>query len=1189
MIKLTNSMNSSDRRSGTKLMMRIFGAFLLSYVALYGQSVVTLNGTRYTLQSHPRTLFDGASGFLNSRIRDPDGSGPLKSPKAVASNPAWVALTNAVGWNIVDYQADSKRYTLRDGTAIMQFAAYWYADNSQTAAHNAALYMLNNIETYLPLLCLESQPECDNGGNGYGITTYGISSWMQSWIMAYELMRSEMTPAQRQTFADKMLNDNSFWGGIDGSPGTSCTNPSASTGQNVSIANPVWNGSDGSLAALSLSGTVLTVTVSGPWTTAGMAVGGNVYLNGAPWNMGLNILAINGPNQFTIANVYGVAAGSYPTTGLKLTYIASYATASGPVFGSTVNLGDWVYDPNNGDNLGIVSAVVDSTHAVFAGDISTTASDTLYYRPKLWNPGQCGALWSIKHGKWVTQVLTYNNGATMYPPNGGDSATSPGQNLIYTALFGLHMVYLSLIDDDVNAAQRSGPQLSAVYNYWYNGQYAFAKQFWTGFHQSGAGYGLAAAPSLPGTAMAIQSSLVNPPNLMGGVWAKNFMVLHYANTFPDAQSSQMQWGQPDTSGAFDNGMTASYLPGIIRLFHWFRNTPEGAYANWWLQNLWASGATPFGNTPGTNLGLTAANLNISNGAAPAWFFMFTDSLYPVTSLAGSPTTFTFNVSDTGVPGQRADALISRTGFLSASDTLLNFHAEAVPIYDHNVFAGQPSNFGSYKIFKGHYLLGEDYNIFFADPNVAGFTLGGTGSNYVEVGGTQNNVLVFPSISSAIPRAKGTNSYAYAMADVSQAYAPAASVQHGYRHLIDFKGGLQQFIVDYVDFATRQGMMKKAYYHYPNKATTTLASNAVTSNNSNGITSQLLTMILAPQPVLIASDTSGGTFRVDVCPSLNGATCDSTNTTAEMMVVHMPIAGSGQTLPPMHLISSIDSHFRGVEIDGSSPKIAVFSRNGTTYTASSFTASHTGTAQILIAGITPSAASGFNYTLNKDGAPVLQRQVVGADGSVYYEGLAGAYQLVAEQIPPTIRIAPLADAIRYQPYQQVLGADGGSVPLTWSIVSAALPAGLSLDSGSGTISGVPTVQGSGTFTVGVTDAVGQTESAAFSLTVDPPLPLLIQTSSVTVTLGIPFSQSLNATGGGGSYTWSVLSGILPAGLSLSQGGIISGSSSLATSAVAVIGVTDQYGETAQQSCAVSVVEIPVTFVSGVTVSGLTAVH
>jgi hypothetical protein len=290
-----------------------------------------------------------------------------------------------------------------------------------------------------------------------------------------------------------------------------------------------------------------------------------------------------------------------------------------------------------------------------------------------------------------------------------------------------------------------------------------------------------------------------------------------------------------------------------------------------------------------------------------------------------------------------------------------------------------------------------------------------------------------------------------------------------------------------------------------------------------------------------------------------------------------------------LITSIDSHFRGVEIDGSSPKIAVFSRNGTTYTASSFTASHTGTAQILIAGITPSAASGFNYTLNKDGAPVLQRQVVGADGSVYYEGLAGAYQLVAEQIPPTIRIAPLADAIRYQPYQQVLGADGGSVPLTWSIVSAALPAGLSLDSGSGTISGVPTVQGSGTFTVGVTDAVGQTESAAFSLTVDPPLPLLIQTSSVTVTLGIPFSQSLNATGGGGSYTWSVLSGILPAGLSLSQGGIISGSSSLATSAVAVIGVTDQYGETAQQSCAVSVVEIPVTFVSGVTVSGLTAVH
>ena len=59
--------------------------------------------------------------------------------------------------------------------------------------------------------------------------------------------------------------------------------------------------------------------------------------------------------------------------------------------------------------------------------------------------------------------------------------------------------------------------------------------------------------------------------------------------------------------------------------------------------------------------------------------------------------------------------------------------------------------------------------------------------------------------------------------------------------------------------------------------------------------------------------------------------------------------------------------------------------------------------------------------------------------------------------------------------------------------------------------------------------------------------LIINGSVTITSGSPpsgevgvsYSFQFAATGGSGSYLWSVLSGTLPAGLTLSGGGLLAG--------------------------------------------------
>ena len=70
------------------------------------------------------------------------------------------------------------------------------------------------------------------------------------------------------------------------------------------------------------------------------------------------------------------------------------------------------------------------------------------------------------------------------------------------------------------------------------------------------------------------------------------------------------------------------------------------------------------------------------------------------------------------------------------------------------------------------------------------------------------------------------------------------------------------------------------------------------------------------------------------------------------------------------------------------------------------------------------------------------------------------------------------------YSATLAAGGGSTPYTWSIVSGSLPNGLSLNSGTGVISGTPTATGIFNFTVQVTDSANpvKTTTKALSITV-----------------------------------------------------------------------------------------------------------
>ena len=152
------------------------------------------------------------------------------------------------------------------------------------------------------------------------------------------------------------------------------------------------------------------------------------------------------------------------------------------------------------------------------------------------------------------------------------------------------------------------------------------------------------------------------------------------------------------------------------------------------------------------------------------------------------------------------------------------------------------------------------------------------------------------------------------------------------------------------------------------------------------------------------------------------------------------------------------------------------------------------------------------------------------------------------------------------YSTTLAASGGTTPYSWSISSGALPGGLTLSS-AGTISGTPTASGSFTFTAKVTDSTtptAQTATNSFTLTVAAAVsPVTITTSTIPAgQVGAAYSTLLAASGGTTPYSWSLGSGILPAGLSLSTGGTLSGTPTTAGSFTFTIKVTDSTTPTAQ---------------------------
>lgn len=182
--------------------------------------------------------------------------------------------------------------------------------------------------------------------------------------------------------------------------------------------------------------------------------------------------------------------------------------------------------------------------------------------------------------------------------------------------------------------------------------------------------------------------------------------------------------------------------------------------------------------------------------------------------------------------------------------------------------------------------------------------------------------------------------------------------------------------------------------------------------------------------------------------------------------------------------------------------------------------------------------------------------------------SNSYSVTAYNLPQ-ISDANLADGyVGTAMTATSLAVVGGKAPIAWSISNGNLPAGVTLSS-AGVISGTPTASGAYSFTARAADSNGRSATKPMNGTVHQEMAI----AAVTVPDGYAGSAlanvQLSASGGKAPYIWAVQSGTLPAGITLSATGLLSGTPTTAGTSTFTIEVADANSKVANRQISMNV--------------------
>jgi hypothetical protein len=166
--------------------------------------------------------------------------------------------------------------------------------------------------------------------------------------------------------------------------------------------------------------------------------------------------------------------------------------------------------------------------------------------------------------------------------------------------------------------------------------------------------------------------------------------------------------------------------------------------------------------------------------------------------------------------------------------------------------------------------------------------------------------------------------------------------------------------------------------------------------------------------------------------------------------------------------------------------------------------------------------------------------------------------------------PTVTAKVNEPYASPVVLNGATGAFLLSLTAGSLPPGLTLDTTTNAIKGTPTTAGTYTFTIKGTEvATGATVTSNCTITVVAPTLALVCPSSKAQTT-VYYSSPVGATGGTAPYTFSLISGSLPPGITGNPStGQIYGTPTAAGTFTFGVTVTDSAKATASTSCSIVV--------------------
>jgi hypothetical protein len=297
----------------------------------------------------------------------------------------------------------------------------------------------------------------------------------------------------------------------------------------------------------------------------------------------------------------------------------------------------------------------------------------------------------------------------------------------------------------------------------------------------------------------------------------------------------------------------------------------------------------------------------------------------------------------------------------------------------------------------------------------------------------------------------------------------------------------------------------------------------------------------------SNPTLTGVTSTSIALGAGAATSISANSTQSQSAT----VGTNVATPPSVVLRDANNN----PVAGIQVTFNVTAGNGTVSPSSPVTTGPDGTATLT--SWTLGASPGANTVVATGG---------GVPGSVTFNATGIAALTITTA-------SPLPDGEVNVAYNQTIASAGGTPPVTWSVQSGSLPAGLSLNASTGAITGPPTAQGTANFTIAATDQANVTATKSMQLTIRAAVS--IGTNSLpNATLTVPYNHSVTASNGKTPYVWSIASGSLPSGLSISSStGAISGVPVATGTANFTVQVQDALGATDQQALSITVDPAP----------------